>query len=191
MTYDDHEIVEYLVRQAQDGDKDAFSQIVQMMMKDIVALTYRMTQDRDSAFDLAQETFISAWEHLHEFKGESRLQSWLYRIAANKTLNFLKQRSRQSSIPTDSTSAGEVSRTSGTDNPEQALQSAQLRQGVLDFLAELPAQQRLVFELHFYKGHTFQQIAYITGKAVGTVKTHYREAVIKLRTYAKKRGWVE
>ena len=64
----DREIVQYLVRRAKKGDKEAFSRLVRLMMKDVVALTFRMTQDRDGAFDLAQETFVSAWQSLRSFR---------------------------------------------------------------------------------------------------------------------------
>jgi RNA polymerase sigma-70 factor (ECF subfamily) len=185
----DHEVIDFLVERAREGDKEAFSKLVRMMMKDIVALTYRMTQDRESAFDLAQDTFVSAWENLRGFRGESMFQSWLYRIASNKTLNFLKQRSHRQAMSIDSAPVGAVASQVPSDNPEQSLREVELQKGVLDFMAGLPAQQRLVFDLRFYKGLTFEEIARVTGKALGTVKTHYREAVIKLRTLAKQRGW--
>jgi RNA polymerase sigma-70 factor (ECF subfamily) len=185
----DHEVIDFLVKRARQGDKEAFSKLVRMMMKDIVALTFRMTQDRESAFDLAQDTFVSAWENLRGFRGESMFQSWLYRIASNKTLNFLKQRSRRQAMSIDSAPVGAVASQAPSDNPEQSLREVELQKGVLDFMAELPTQQRLVFDLRFYKGLTFEEIARVTGKALGTVKTHYREAVIKLRAFAKQRGW--
>ncbi|MFQ6007588.1 MAG: RNA polymerase sigma factor [Candidatus Zixiibacteriota bacterium] len=159
------------------------------MIKDIVALTYRMTQDREAAFDLAQEAFISAWENLRRFRGKSMFQGWLYRIASNKTLNFLKKQSRRQTISIDSPSVGVVASQTPSDNPEQLLQKVELQKNVLDFMAGLPVQQRLVFDLRFYKGLAFEEITHITGKALGTVKSHYREAVNKLRTFAKQRGW--
>ncbi len=185
----DHEIVEYLVQRAKEGDKEAFSKIVRLMMKSVVALTYRMTQDRESAFDLAQETFISAWQNLPHFRGEAKFENWLYRIASNKTLNFLKQRSQRQTTSIESADIPLVSTGSTSNNPEVHLQEKELENDILAFMAELPAQQRLAFDLRFYKGLTFEEIAQITGKAIGTVKTNYREAVIKLRSYAKQRGW--
>ena len=116
-------------------------------------------------------------------------QSWPDWIASNKTLNFLKPRSHRPTMSLAATPVGAVASQVSSDNPERSLQEVELRQGVLDFMAGLPDQQRLVFDLRFYKGLTFDEIPRVTGKALGTVKTHYREAVIKLRTYAKQRGW--
>lgn len=158
-------------------------------MKDMVALTFRMTQDRDSAFDLAQETFVSAWQSLRSFREEAKFESWLYRIAANKALNYLKQRSRRPvesihSLETEALVSG-----SSSDNPEQLMRAKEMQKDVLEFMDELPDQQRLVFDLRFYEVLTFEEIAKITGKAVGTVKTHYRQAIIKLRSFAERKGW--
>jgi len=78
-----------LIEKATAGDRDAFSDIVRIMMKPIVALTYRMTQNREAAYDLAQDTFLAAWQNLSGFRGEAKFDNWLYRIATNKTLNYL------------------------------------------------------------------------------------------------------
>ena len=185
----DREIVEYLVRRAKEGDREAFSRLVRLMMKDIVALTFRMTQDRDSAFDLAQETFISAWQSLRSFRQKAKFESWLYRIAANKALNHLKQRSRRQTRSIDALDTEALISDLSSHNPEQRLRAKEMQKDVLGFMAELPDQQRLVFDLRFYKELAFEEIAGITGRAVGTVKTHYREAIIKLRAFAERKGW--
>ena len=174
-----------LVDQAKGGNRPAFSEIVRLLMNPIIALTYRMTRDRDVARDLAQETFVTAWERLGTFRGEARFESWLYRIAYNRTLNYLDRVSRQVSSDelSDQLVADEAS------NPQSDLERKELRSDVLTFVGQLPPQQRLVFDLRFYKGMSFNEIAEITDKAVGTVKTHYREAVSKLRRFAGERGW--
>ena len=185
------EIVKYLGRRAKEGDKEAFSRLVRLMMKDVVSLTFRMIQDRDSAFDLAQETFVSAWQSLSSFREEAKFESWLYRIASNKALNYLKQRSRRQATSIDpfETSTDALVANSSFHSPEQRLREREMQKDILEFMAELPDQQRLVFDLRFYKELTFEEIAKITGKAVGTVKTHYRQAIIKLRAFAEQKGW--
>ena len=116
-------------------------------MNPVVALTYKMTQEKDSALDLAQDTFISAWENLDSFKGESRFYSWIYRIASNKSLNYIKSRSRFVDDPGGSEqAASEVS-----SNPELLLRRKELADKVRNFMLDLPPQQRVIFELRFYK----------------------------------------
>lgn len=174
--------IDELANQAKTGDREAFTRIVKYTMNRVVALTYKMTQERESALDLAQETFVSAWQNLKDFRGDARFESWLYRIATNKCLNFLKQEKRTSF---DSEIGVPVSE----NNPETELLRKELRRGILDFMGQLPPEQRAVFELRFYKELTFDEIARATGKALGTTKTLYREAVIKLRRHAIGKGW--
>ncbi|MFZ5981474.1 MAG: RNA polymerase sigma factor [Candidatus Zixiibacteriota bacterium] len=174
-----------LVEEALTGNRGAFSEIVRIMMKPIIALTYRMTQNHDAAYDLAQETFLSAWDHRSEFRGESGFNSWLYKIATNKTLNYLASRQR-TSFPADDYLSEMASE---TDNPENVLVKKELRENILRFMTTLPDQQRIVFDLRFYKDMPFAEIARITGKAEGTVKTNYREAVKKLKEFARTKRW--
>ena len=188
----DSEIIDNLVVQAQSGDRTAYSKLVRMMMNQVVALTYKMTGDKETAKDLAQETFISAWENLSGFRRDARFESWLYRIATNKTLNYLERPSvKRMSLPINGNSEmilESAGRGTGA-SPESELIKKEMREGILRFMYGLPAQQRIVFDLRFYKQLSFNEIAGVTGKSVGTVKTHYREAVSKLREYAIERGW--
>jgi RNA polymerase sigma-70 factor (ECF subfamily) len=189
MVEQDHERIAELVVLAQTGDRNAFSQIVRIMMNDVVALTYRMTGDRDTALDLAQDSFVAAWEKLGGFRRKARFASWMYRIVYNKTLNFLERSRRTRSL---SEVPEETSRY-GTDNqvsPDETLYRHELAERVLRFMESLPPQQRWVFDLRFYKGLTFDEISRVTGRAAGTVKTHFREAVSKLREQAQSEGWI-
>ncbi|MBU8932562.1 MAG: sigma-70 family RNA polymerase sigma factor [candidate division Zixibacteria bacterium] len=176
-----NETITRLVDQAQHGDQEAFSELVRLKMNDIVALTYRMTGDRETAKDLAQETFITAWEKLSSFRGESAFGSWLYRIATNKTLNLLNR-------PSSHETQLEIEPTTSS-TPESQLARKELQNDIREFMLQLPPGQRVVFDLRFYKQLTFDEISQTTGRAVGTVKTHYRQAVIKLRQWAVEKGW--
>lgn len=179
------ETLKRLVQKAQAGDRDAFSTIVRQLMKPVTALTYRMTGEKESALDLAQDTFVSAWQNLAGFRGESEFKSWLYRIAANKSLNFLKSENRRR----DQTRLEPALSDSSPDNPEKVLLDRELAGSIRSFMGSLPEQQRLIFNLRFYHEMPFAEIADLTGRALGTVKTGYREAVAKLRTYARDNGW--
>ena len=185
MTTAENEILNELVKRARNGDREAFSKIVRLTMNKITALTYRMTGDRESARDLAQETFISAWQNLAGFRGDAKFTSWLYRIASNKTLNYLNRASFRTEI---ADGKGEAT-ASAEGTPESVFRDRELSEGVLEFMQGLPRQQRLAFELKFYEGLTFAEISRTTGRALGTVKTNYRQAVGKLREFARMKGW--
>ena len=175
-------LIDQLVRKAQLGDREAFSEIVRLLMNKTIALTYKMTGNREAAADLAQDSFLSAWTNIGSFKGESKFESWIYKIASNKTLNFLKREKRY----VDSNSSIEIK---SEDNPELDYNRQELKKNIMEFMMSLPSEQRLVFELHFYKQMTFDETAQATGKSEGTVKTLYREAVKKLRKTAFNKGW--
>src|SRR5882724_11190008 len=81
-----------LVRMAKDGDLSAYDQLIQRYQERIYATIYHMTSNHEDAHDLAQESFIKAYQALKTFKGDSSFFTWVYRIAINKTINFLKQR---------------------------------------------------------------------------------------------------
>jgi RNA polymerase sigma-70 factor (ECF subfamily) len=144
-----------------------------------------MTGDRDTALDLAQDTFVAAWEKLGSYRGEAGIAGWLYRIASNKSLNHIKSRSRFSDETTPEPAAPDAS-----TNPERLFERKELADRVRRFMLGLPPQQRLIFELRFYKGMPFEQIARATERALGTVKTGYREAIRKLRNLALEEGWL-
>ncbi len=189
MTKAKYEIVEHLVTEAQEGDRAAFSKIVRLMMNRTVAMIYKMTGEYDTAKDLAQDTFIAAWENLAGFRHNARFESWLYRIAANKTLNYLNSQKGKTQTTSDMNSHSQSLSPVSPSTPENDYIRKQLRADILSFMKTLPPQQRLVFELRFYKQLSFNEISTITGRSTGTVKTHYREAVQKLRDFARGKGW--
>ena len=185
MTETSKETLENLVEKARAGNRQAFSDIVRQLMNQVVALTYRMTGERESALDLAQDTFVAAWEKLESFRGDASFASWVYRIASNKALNYLKSNARQ-------VTSGEIQEPVAPENianPAQQLYHRELADNIRKFMASLPTQQRLIFELRFYKEMTFKEIAETTDRALGTVKTGYREAIKKLRVFAQEEGW--
>jgi len=155
-------------------------------MKPVLALTYRMTNDRDAARDLAQDTFISAWEKIASYKQTGSFKNWIYRIATNKTLNFLEREKRM--VSSDNLESLQNSIESDNFTPDRSMEQSQMRQSIQDFVDSLPARQKLAFELRFYNELTFEEIAKTTGNALGTVKTNYREAIGKLRKFAKAKG---
>ena len=87
-----------LVRRAQRGDLAAYDELVRRYQERIYATVYHMTSNHEDANDLAQESFIKGYQALKSFKGGSSFYTWLYRIAVNKTINFLKQRKNRSAM---------------------------------------------------------------------------------------------
>src|ERR1700674_2424703 len=87
-----------LVRRAQQGDLAAYDELIKRNQERIYATIYHMTSNHEDANDLAQETFIKAYQVLKSFKGGASFYTWVYRIAVNKTINFLKQRKNRAQM---------------------------------------------------------------------------------------------
>jgi RNA polymerase sigma-70 factor (ECF subfamily) len=87
-----------LVQRAQEGDIAAYDTLVQRYQERVYATIYHMTANHEDAGDLTQETFIKGYQALKTFKGDSSFYTWVYRIAVNKTINFLKQRKNKSHL---------------------------------------------------------------------------------------------
>ncbi len=187
MAQESNDRIARLVEQAKRGDREAFSEIVKLVMNRVVALTYRITGNRETALDLAQDTLITAWERLEQFRGESSFLSWLMRIATNRSLNHLSRAVTVREQGVDPVTVEQIS-VSTSSNPEKELEGVELQQSVQSFMSKLPTQQRIAFELRFYQQFSFDEIAGVTGKALGTVKTNYRESIKKLRVWMKDKG---
>jgi RNA polymerase sigma-70 factor (ECF subfamily) len=169
-----------LIAAARAGDKPAFNRLVTKYRDKMFALTYRMTGDREAALDLVQEVFFTVYKEIHRFREEAGLATWLYRIAANKTLNYLKRKKIVSFISLSAAAARQPVYEI-TDDLEKAELSRRLQQAV----AALPPKQRLAFNLRFYERMPFKEIAAAMNTSESTVKTNYQRAVEKLRKELK------
>lgn len=185
MARSDDPILDSLARAAQAGDRKAFGELMRRLMNPVMALTYRMTGDRDAASDLAQETFVTAWKEIGQYRREGAVRSWIWKIAANRSLNYIEARSTRTRIETGN-APGE---TAAEPTPQRELEVEELRRGVVEFMSTLPPQQRLAFDLRFYQQLSFEEMSQVMDRALGTVKTLYREAVGKLRVHAEASGW--
>jgi RNA polymerase sigma factor (sigma-70 family) len=169
-----------LVIQAKGADRRAFDELVKLNKDKMFALTYRMTGDRESAFDLVQETFLTAYKEINSFRAESSFSSWLYRIASNKAINFLRRKKLLSFIPLANMAGSEP-----TYEMADNLDGSDINKAAAAAIMALPPSQKLVFNLRFYDELSFPEIADILNKHESTVKTNYQKAVEKLQKSMK------
>ncbi len=165
-----------LVARAKDGDRQAFDKLVKENKDKMFALTLRMTGDREVALDLMQDTFLTAYKEIGRFRGEAGFSSWLYRIASNKALNYLKRKKILSFIPLTEKTSDAVS----YEMPDN-IDGEGLNKELALAINSLPPKQKLVFNLRFYEQLPFGKIAGILNKSESTVKTNYQKAIEKLR----------
>ena len=172
-----HEAV--LIRAARQGDVEAFNALVLMYQTGIYNLAYRLTGDPDAAADAAQETFINAFRNLTQFHDGS-FRAWLNRIATNACYDELRRRQRRPTVSLDDP-AHEIRWASTAESPESAAQRAELNRAIQNCLSGLPDDQRAVVVLCDVQGFDYQEIAAITGQALGTVKSRLSRARGRLR----------
>jgi RNA polymerase sigma-70 factor (ECF subfamily) len=154
----------------------AFEAIVLKYQQKVYWHCRRMVIDHDDADDVTQNTFIRAWENLANFREESKLFTWLFRVATNEALAFLNKKKSAMYSRLDDAQAELANKiTSGEGFSGNAIQ----RKLQLAILA-LPDKQRAVFNMRYYDELPYEEIAEITGTSVGALKASYHHAVKKI-----------
>ena len=177
-----------LVKAARDGDMRAYDQLVQRYQERIYATVYHMTSNHEDANDLAQETFIKAFSALKSFKGDSSFYTWVYRIAVNKTINFLKQRKNKTSLSLNDLDFNiendpELVAFVSENTPRRAIALAELQGKLNAALQKLSDVHRMVVTLHDVQGLSHEEIAEIMDCNVGTVRSRLFYARQQLQAY--------
>ena len=192
--------VEGLVAGARQGDPQAFERLVGHFQDRIYNYVARMVHDPTEAEDVAQDTFVRAYQALPHFRGASSFQTWLYRIASNLAIDAARSRKRRRwnavslDDPLDSNEDSELGRDLPDDlsrGPEAELESAETRQLVLEAIGQLSSKLRPVIVLYDLQGLSYQEIAEILGCPLGTVKSRLFNARRQLRDKLKDRLPVE
>jgi len=175
-----------LVRQAQAGDKDAFCLLAQAYERRIYSLALHYSRERQDAEDLSQEVWLKAYAALSTFRFESGFYTWLRQITINCFLNRRRAKSyRWHSQNSDTASSENVAigddASSHARGLESTLQNHLVVEKVMQALAGVTPQQRLIFLLKHQEGMTYEEIAKELGCSSGTVKKSVSRTIAKLR----------
>jgi RNA polymerase sigma-70 factor (ECF subfamily) len=169
-----------LIRLAQDGDRNAFGELVRRHYPGVVNVVTRMCGDPDLAEDTAQETFLRAWVNLASIRPEASLRKWLYRIAVNAALDVLR-RKRAASIET----AQLQELPDRAAGPEAAVMEKERAVLLRQALGSLPDASRSVLILREYGELSYQEISQVLNIPVGTVMSRLNYARSRLREILK------
>jgi RNA polymerase sigma-70 factor (ECF subfamily) len=164
------------VARAQAGDLDAFDALVRKYQERVYATVYNMTSSHEDADDLTQESFIKAYQALKSFKGDSSFFTWLYRIAVNKTINFLKQRRNRGQMSLNDLDFNaehdpDLVSLISERTPRREINLAELQEKLNEAMQKLSEPHRLVVTLHDIQGLPHDEIGRIMGCNVGTVRS--------------------
>jgi len=177
-----------LVRRAQEGDLVAFDELVRRYQERIYSTIYHMTASHEDASDLAQETFIKAFQALKTYKGDASFYTWIYRIAVNKTINYLKTRRNKTQLSLNDldfnaeNDPGLVALVSDK-TPRRELGLAELQEKLNAAMMKLSSVHRLAVTLHDVQGLPHEEIARIMDCNVGTVRSRLFYARQQLQAY--------
>jgi len=159
-----------------DTRDHAFDHLVRHYQRMLYFHIRRLVIDHNDADDVLQNTFLKAWRYIERFRGEAALKTWLYRIATNEALSFLKSRNRQmhqdvDNIQNDLKHSLEQGRYIDGDEIQMALQKA---------ILTLPERQRAVFNMRYFDEMKYDEISEVLEVSVGSLKASYHHAVKKI-----------
>ena len=159
----------------------AFNEIVRMYSERLYWHVRRFVCSHEDADDLLQEIFLKIWAALPSFREDAQLFTWLYRIATNETLNFLRRQKVRAALRFQSLDAEMEQRID--DDPY--FNGTEAERLLAKAIARLPDKQRLVFTLRYYDEMKYEDIARITGTSTGALKASYHIACEKLKEECK------
>lgn len=174
-----------LIQRCAAGDETAFAEVVAEHQRMVVQLAMNLLGDRDEALDLSQDVFIRVFRTIGQFRGQSALRTWIYRIAVNQARNrhrFWRRRRRSDQVSLDAHVEAHGDFQCGAEvGPDRILAQKELAARLQGALDALPFDQRTAIVLREVDGLSYDEIAFSLGVAVGTVKSRLTRARQSLR----------
>ncbi|PHR12350.1 MAG: RNA polymerase subunit sigma-70 [Aequorivita sp.] len=161
--------------------ESAFRELVSQYKERLYWQIRNMVLDHDDADDVLQNTFIKVFRNIDSFKGESKLHTWMYRIAANESITFLNKKARRNNVSIDNVKNNAVRKL----ETDVYFEGDQLQLEFQKAIATLPEKQRLIFTMKYFEDHTFEELSEILETSVGGLKSSYHIAVKKITEFIK------
>lgn len=159
----------------------AFTAIIKKYQEKLYWHVRRLVVDHDDANDVLQNVFIKVWKGLENFREESQLYTWLYRIATNECLSFLEQQKKRGTISLDEEEAGLSNKVRADSN----FDANKLEWRLQVAIQQLPEKQRVVFNLRYYDEMPYQEMSRILETSEGALKASYHHAARKIEEFIK------
>ncbi|MCD6011000.1 MAG: sigma-70 family polymerase sigma factor [Flavipsychrobacter sp.] len=158
----------------------SFTQLVRKYQERLYWHIRRMVVTHDDTNDILQNVFIKVWKNLGDFREESNLYTWLYRIGTNEALSWMEQQKRRSSVSIDDTEVF-----TGKLTSEKDFDSNKIEWRLQQAIQSLPEKQKVVFNLRYYDEMPYEDMANVLGTSVGALKASYHHAVKKVEAFLK------
>ena len=157
----------------------AFTRIIKKYQEKLYWHIRRMVVEHEDANDVLQNMFIKVWKSLENFREDSRLYTWLYRIATNESLTFLQQQKKRSSLSIDD----EDSTIGNKIKADEHFDANKLEWKLQLAIQKLPEKQRAVFNLRYYDEMPYEEMSRVLETSEGALKASYHHAVKKIEDY--------
>lgn len=165
---------EELIKGCLAGEENAFLQLVEDNQDMVFSIARRLGTTQQLAEDISQEVFLRVYRNLHSFKGDSKLSTWIYRIAYNTTIEMLRKRKEGFSYEALVEDGWQVE--DGGLSPEQEAERNEQAELLGKLISQLPGKYRHVIVLFYLQDKSYEQVAQTTGYPLGTVKTYLHRA---------------
>ena len=179
MSWTDKDIIEKILNP--ETKNYGFNILMEMYKEKVYWIVRRMVIDHDDSDDIAQEVFVKVWKNISKFKGDSKLYTWIFRIATNEALTYLRKKKRRFFIPIigfedELVSSLESDSYYSGDEIQMRLQKA---------ILSLPEKQRLVFNMKYFEEMKYKDMSEVLEISVGGLKAQYHHAVKKIEHFLK------
>ncbi len=174
---EEQEFIEQLLNPKTQNE--AFQKLLSIYQRPLYNHIRNIVLNHDDTDDVLQNTFVKVFQHLKNFKGESKLFSWIYRIATNEALTFLNQKAKKSGI------SSEALQNKSIDNLKADIyfDGNEIQITLHKAIATLPEKQQLVFKMKYFEELKYEEISEILGTSVGALKASYHHAVKKIEAF--------
>ena len=161
--------------------RQAFGMVVNQYGEQLYWQVRRIVLSHDDANDVMQNVFVKAWSNIETFRNDSKLSTWLYRIAVNESLDFMRRRKNAPTVSADDADTGVANALLADKYFDGDETEAQLQQAI----SRLPEVQRMVFNMRYYDEMKYSDMSKVLGTSVGALKASYHIAVKKISDYFK------
>ncbi len=180
MEYNEQEIIKQLQEPGQQ--RQVFSRIVAQYSEKLYWQIRKMVISHDDTNDVLQNTFLKAWVNIESFRGDSKLSTWLYRIAINESITFLNKQSNHNGVTMDDPEGYLANKLESDDWFDGDELQMKLQKAIL----RLPEKQRLVFNMRYFDELKYEDMSEILGTSVGALKASYHHAAKKIEDFLTK-----
>lgn len=166
-----------IIEQLKQGSQLAFKRLVERHQKLVINTCYGLVQNREDAEDIAQDVFIEVYRNISNFRADSKISTWLYRIAVNRSLNYIRDnkkhkwfRSVEDEVTTKNKQLLQIE-SSKTEQPEYELENKQRAIILQEAISSLPQNQKIAFTLSKYEELSYQEISRVMELSVSSVES--------------------